>query len=60
MYLCVCKAVNEARLNEAIQKGSPNWEDLQKSLSVGTGCGQCQKEICDRLAAPVQNRMLAG
>jgi bacterioferritin-associated ferredoxin len=41
MYVCVCKAVTEGQVAEAIKRGCCNKAGLQKKLGVGTVCGKC-------------------
>ncbi|MCB1738471.1 MAG: (2Fe-2S)-binding protein [Gammaproteobacteria bacterium] len=41
MYVCICKAVNEARIHEAAENGACRLRDLRDGLSVCSGCGKC-------------------
>lgn len=45
MYVCLCKAVTDRQLDEAIDNGDNSLEALQSSLGVATGCGCCQSFV---------------
>jgi len=42
MYVCVCNAVTERDIAEAVDAGARSLCDLSASLGVGTCCGQCE------------------
>lgn len=44
MYVCICHAVNDKQIKEAVGAGATSMRDLAKQLSVGTKCGKC---VCD-------------
>lgn len=41
MYVCVCNAVTERDIHEAVQGGISSLEDLSAQLRVATCCGRC-------------------
>jgi len=42
MYICICKAVSDKRLQQAVNVGDVvSLRDLTRELGVGTGCGKC-------------------
>lgn len=41
MYICVCKAVKERHIREAVRNGACSLRELSRDLGVGTGCGKC-------------------
>ena len=43
MYLCLCQAVKEADVRQALTDGARNVEELAERLGVGTGCGGCRE-----------------
>lgn len=75
MYVCVCRAVTEREIREAVDAGARTLGDLQSGLGVATSCGQCaclaetliedhvqfrEEERRDRrLGDPVQVRAMA-
>ncbi len=50
MYVCVCKAVTDTQIKQAINKGLSSKRELVKCLGVGGSCGKCNlhvKELLD-------------
>jgi len=43
MYVCVCKAVSDKDIKDAIHGGAEDWSSIQSRLGAGTGCGVCQE-----------------
>lgn len=41
MYICVCKAVRERDIHEAVRNGLHSMKQLSRELGVGTECGLC-------------------
>ena len=42
MYVCVCRAVTERDIQNAVEKGACCMQELQNTLNVSTVCGACQ------------------
>ena len=51
MYVCICHAVSENRLTDAIAAGARTEEEVGDACGAGTGCGSCLDRICDVLDA---------
>jgi bacterioferritin-associated ferredoxin len=49
MYICICKAVTENQICEAIRSGACTRKEITECLKVGTVCGKCNREIRDLL-----------
>jgi bacterioferritin-associated ferredoxin len=49
MYICICKAVTENQICEAIRSGACTRKEITDCLKVGTACGKCNREIRDLL-----------
>lgn len=45
MIVCLCKAVSETHINQAIDEGLDSFRKLQNSLSVAKQCGACSCEV---------------
>ena len=45
MYICVCKAVTDSQLRNAIGNGICTRQQLAHCLGVGKDCGKCNKEV---------------
>ncbi|MFK7916249.1 MAG: (2Fe-2S)-binding protein [Pseudomonadales bacterium] len=43
MYVCLCKAVTDHEVRDAIEAGATSTEELSERLGVGTGCGCCKE-----------------
>lgn len=41
MYVCVCKAVTERQVRQAVSNGARSLKDLRRELGVTSDCGQC-------------------
>jgi bacterioferritin-associated ferredoxin len=44
MFVCICHAVNEKAIHQAVSEGAQNLRDVRRSLSVGSQCGQCVRQ----------------
>ena len=45
MFVCLCKAVTDHQIKEAVETGVSSFDDMQNHLSVGTACGGCTCEV---------------
>lgn len=54
MYVCVCRAVTERQIQEAVQGGARNLRDLRRELGVTSECGRCASCARDCLKAAQQ------
>ena len=43
MYVCVCNAVTERDIGQAVSRGCDSLLDLREELGVGTCCGRCNE-----------------
>ncbi|MFC1696005.1 bacterioferritin-associated ferredoxin [Pseudomonadota bacterium] len=43
MYICVCKAVNDATIRQAVRDGVASIRELSARTGCGTQCGSCVK-----------------
>jgi bacterioferritin-associated ferredoxin len=41
MYVCVCNAVTERHITQAVQEGARRLRDLRDTLGVTRDCGKC-------------------
>lgn len=68
MYVCVCKAVTDTQIKQAISKGLSSKRELVKCLGVGGSCGKCNphvKELLDNhhqslMQIPANHSILAA
>ena len=52
MYVCICKAVTERQIEDAVSRGAHCLKDLKHQLGVASECGKCVEEVrhCLKLA----------
>lgn len=41
MYICLCKAVTDSHIREAVEKGATNFGQVRKELGLASQCGKC-------------------
>jgi len=44
MFVCICNAVNEKAIQQAVADGAQSVRDVRRSLNVGSQCGQCVRQ----------------
>lgn len=49
MYVCVCKAVTDSQIKQAINEGACTRRELFKCLGVGGDCGKCNPQVKELL-----------
>jgi bacterioferritin-associated ferredoxin len=55
MYVCVCRAVTDRQLCQAIAEGAGDLRGLRERLGLGSACGRCLPEA-RRLLKQAQRR----
>jgi bacterioferritin-associated ferredoxin len=43
MYVCVCRAVTERQVREAVEQGVNSMRGLRQELGVASECGRCAR-----------------
>ena len=41
MYVCLCKAVTDNQIHEAVQNGATHFVQVRKELGLASQCGKC-------------------
>ncbi|NOU43593.1 MAG: (2Fe-2S)-binding protein [Methyloglobulus sp.] len=49
MYVCVCKAVTDTQIKNALDEGACSRRELFKCLGVGKDCGKCNPHVRELL-----------
>ena len=44
MYICLCRAVTDQQIQQAVDEGVRSMEELQEQLEVSTCCGICAED----------------
>lgn len=55
MYICMCNAVTERQIEQAIHEGACSLQCLQAKLGIATQCGKCAYQAVQMLAAGSSN-----
>jgi bacterioferritin-associated ferredoxin len=45
MYVCLCRAVTDRDVEQAVACGHTTLPALQATLGVATGCGRCRSHV---------------
>lgn len=53
MYVCVCNAVTEQQILQAIADGAETVAQLREDLKVASCCGMCIETVRECLQTPV-------
>lgn len=56
MYVCICRAVPERRIVEAVATGATTLQDLRARTGLGTGCGKCVPQAYQLLREELERR----
>jgi len=65
MYICICNALNETKIESAFAAGAGSVADVYRACGVAPRCGKCGPEIRARLTnatcagAPITDRNAA-
>lgn len=41
MYVCLCKAITDSQIKQAVENGAHSFREIRDSLGVATVCGSC-------------------
>jgi bacterioferritin-associated ferredoxin len=50
VYICICKAVTDGQIRDAIKLGACTRKQLIECLSVGRDCGKCNPDVRELLS----------
>ena len=56
MYICICKAVTEARILRAVGEGATTLKDLRECTGLGANCGKCVPQAYQLLRDALDRR----
>ena len=45
MFVCLCKAITDHEIRDAVDQGVTSFADMQSHLNVSTVCGGCSCEV---------------
>ncbi|MEH6558493.1 MAG: bacterioferritin-associated ferredoxin [Oceanicoccus sp.] len=41
MYVCMCNAVTDSQIREAVEKGATQFGQVRRELGLASQCGKC-------------------
>ncbi|WP_025823241.1 bacterioferritin-associated ferredoxin [Shewanella marina] len=56
MYVCLCNAVTDRQIKQAIASGDNNLSDVKKRLGVANQCGKCAQLATKIIQSAVSER----
>jgi len=62
MFVCVCHAVTDTQIREAVENGCCSMRDLRNELNVATQCGRCAchaRDLLHNALMQIQEPMVA-
>jgi bacterioferritin-associated ferredoxin len=60
MYICICHAITEKDIDQAVCKGGQSLRDLRKELNLGTECGLCADAARQCLSSALKKKAAEG
>jgi len=49
MIICVCRALNTAKVNDAIAAGARSPAQVHRHHDTTINCGKCSETVCDMI-----------
>lgn len=62
MYVCICHAISDRQLREAVERGASSLHEVQLQLPVASCCGGCEhfaREIIEAQVVSAQRPVAA-
>jgi len=56
MYVCICNAVTESDIRDAVDNGVRNMKQLSQSTRCATTCGSCKELAVETLQNELANK----
>jgi bacterioferritin-associated ferredoxin len=56
MYVCICHAVSDRQIRDAVDHGARSLFEVQCQLPVGSCCGRCEDTASKVVSEHLQNR----
>ena len=47
MFVCICKAVSDRHIRDAVRQGATSLREVSRELGVGSCCGKCVPQARD-------------
>lgn len=59
MYVCVCNAITEGHIGQAVEEGMCSLRELREQLGVSAECGRCARHARECMHAALGGGSLA-
>ncbi|WP_026958715.1 MULTISPECIES: bacterioferritin-associated ferredoxin [Aliagarivorans] len=56
MYVCLCKAITDKQIREAVMEGHDTLTKVREKLGVASGCGKCARTAQQVINQELQNQ----
>ena len=60
MYICICRAVTDKDIREAVSEGALSFSELSFKTGCSTQCGSCINRVREILDETLQERGLSS
>jgi bacterioferritin-associated ferredoxin len=57
MFVCVCNAVSDTQIEDAVDAGVTSFEAIQEQLGVANTCGTCACEVKQILSTKLNSAL---
>lgn len=57
MFVCICRAINEKKINRTIDNGAVTAKQVYCALGVKPKCGKCRADIQEMIDNVLRNRL---
>lgn len=55
MYICVCHAISDRQIREAVDRGAASLYEVQNVLPVASCCGRCEDSAREVIESHVES-----
>lgn len=57
MYVCICKAISESAISQAVDQGVSNMRELARVTGCSSQCGRCAPQARETLTLALTQRL---
>jgi bacterioferritin-associated ferredoxin len=60
MYICICHAVTDSTIRQAVRRGASSFRELSFDTGCGTQCGSCVSQVREVMSGALAELGLAA